>query len=214
MRDPVRRRADCHRILPSFCADPPSPAAVTTSESWQFFAIRVPARDFVVARAAPLGGEVDAAWDVTLDLEVGVQTPLDQGAAGLLLEQGGGGQLGQGRQQGGIDECDGVAEVFESGVVTQRLELAAEFGDDLLEAVRIEGADRLGERTERGAWAAEPLLDVLELAGLLQSEGIDAWVTADDAGGELGSLQLEGVRVLVAPADEARALHILANSPS
>jgi hypothetical protein len=52
------------------------------------------------------------------------------------------------------------------------------------------------------------------VAGLLQSEGIDAWVTADDAGGELGSLQLEGVRVLVAPADEARARHILANSPS
>ncbi|MEU5529334.1 DUF2007 domain-containing protein [Micromonospora chersina] len=51
------------------------------------------------------------------------------------------------------------------------------------------------------------------VAGLLQSQGIEAWVAADDAGGELGSLQLEGVRVLVAPADEARARHILANTP-
>jgi hypothetical protein len=52
------------------------------------------------------------------------------------------------------------------------------------------------------------------VAGLLQSEGIDARVNADDAGGALGSLQLEGVQVLVAPADEARARQILASSPS
>lgn len=47
------------------------------------------------------------------------------------------------------------------------------------------------------------------VAGLLQSEGIEALVTADDAGGELGSLQLEGVHVLVAPADQDRARQIL-----
>ena len=47
------------------------------------------------------------------------------------------------------------------------------------------------------------------VAGLLESSGIDAVVSADDAGGELGSLQLEGVLVLVAPHDEARARQIL-----
>jgi Putative prokaryotic signal transducing protein len=52
------------------------------------------------------------------------------------------------------------------------------------------------------------------VAGLLQSEGINAWVSADDAGGEIGSLQLEGVSVLVAAADEARARHILADTSS
>jgi Putative prokaryotic signal transducing protein len=52
------------------------------------------------------------------------------------------------------------------------------------------------------------------VVGLLQSAGIAARVTADDAGGELGSLQLEGVHVLVAAADEARARTILADLPS
>ncbi|MEU4235829.1 DUF2007 domain-containing protein [Actinoplanes sp. NPDC026619] len=52
------------------------------------------------------------------------------------------------------------------------------------------------------------------VAGLLQSAGIDAWVTADDAGGVIGSLQLEGVSVLVAPADEAQARQILADAQS
>jgi hypothetical protein len=52
------------------------------------------------------------------------------------------------------------------------------------------------------------------VVGLLQSEGVDARISADDAGGELGSLQLEGVRVLVARADADRAREILANLPS
>jgi predicted Fe-Mo cluster-binding NifX family protein len=52
------------------------------------------------------------------------------------------------------------------------------------------------------------------VAGLLRSEGIEAVVTADDAGGEIGSFQLQGVSVLVAAADEARARSILADLPS
>lgn len=45
---------------------------------------------------------------------------------------------------------------------------------------------------------------------LLVSEGIDAVYHADDAGGELPNLDLaQGVRVLVAPEDEARARAIL-----
>ncbi|HEX9883093.1 MAG TPA: DUF2007 domain-containing protein, partial [Desulfobaccales bacterium] len=48
-------------------------------------------------------------------------------------------------------------------------------------------------------------------AGLLESEGIEALVMADDAGGAYPMLQfIRGVRLLVAPEDEARAREILA----
>jgi Putative prokaryotic signal transducing protein len=49
------------------------------------------------------------------------------------------------------------------------------------------------------------------IAGLLRSNGVTAAVSADDAGGEEPQLQLQGVRVLVAPADEALARRILAD---
>jgi Putative prokaryotic signal transducing protein len=48
------------------------------------------------------------------------------------------------------------------------------------------------------------------IAGLLRSNGLTAAVSADDAGGEEPQLQLQGVRVLVAPPDEAAARRILA----
>jgi len=48
------------------------------------------------------------------------------------------------------------------------------------------------------------------IAGLLRSNGVRAAVSADDAGGQDPQLQLEGVRVLVAPSDEAAARQILA----
>lgn len=47
-------------------------------------------------------------------------------------------------------------------------------------------------------------------AGLLESEGIEALVLADDAGGFYPMLQfIRGVRLLVAPEDEAQAREIL-----
>lgn len=46
--------------------------------------------------------------------------------------------------------------------------------------------------------------------GLLGSGGIGAVLSADDAGGEEPSLQLQGVRVLVAPSDAAAARQVLA----
>jgi hypothetical protein len=52
------------------------------------------------------------------------------------------------------------------------------------------------------------------IAGLLRSNGLTAAVSADDAGGEEPQLQLQGVRVLVAPADEAVARRILAEVAS
>jgi hypothetical protein len=50
------------------------------------------------------------------------------------------------------------------------------------------------------------------IAGLLRSNGVRAAVSADDAGGQDPQLQLEGVRVLVAPSEEAAARQILAEA--
>jgi hypothetical protein len=52
------------------------------------------------------------------------------------------------------------------------------------------------------------------IAGLLRSNSLRAAVLADDAGGLDPQLQLEGVRVLVAPDDEAAARRLLADSQS
>ena len=48
------------------------------------------------------------------------------------------------------------------------------------------------------------------IVGMLRSHGLRAAVAADDAGGQYPQLQLEGVRVLVAPSDEASARRLLA----
>jgi putative signal transducing protein len=50
------------------------------------------------------------------------------------------------------------------------------------------------------------------IVGLLQSNGLDAALSADDAGGQEPQLQLQGVRVLVARSDEAAARQILADT--
>ena len=52
------------------------------------------------------------------------------------------------------------------------------------------------------------------IVGLLSSNGLRATVSADDAGGQDPQLQLEGVRVLVAPADEVAARRILEEQAS
>jgi len=48
------------------------------------------------------------------------------------------------------------------------------------------------------------------IVGLLRSHGVRAVVSADDAGGQYPQLQRDGVRVLVAPSDEASARQLLA----
>ena len=50
------------------------------------------------------------------------------------------------------------------------------------------------------------------IVGLLRSNGLRAAVSADDAGGQEPQLQLEGVRVLVAPADEISARRLLTDA--
>jgi Putative prokaryotic signal transducing protein len=48
------------------------------------------------------------------------------------------------------------------------------------------------------------------IVGLLRSHGLTAALAADDAGGQYPQLQMDGVRVLVAPSDEAAARRLLA----
>jgi hypothetical protein len=48
------------------------------------------------------------------------------------------------------------------------------------------------------------------IAGMLGSHGVSAAVSADDAGGQYPQMQIDGVRVLVAPSDEALARRLLA----
>jgi uncharacterized membrane protein len=48
------------------------------------------------------------------------------------------------------------------------------------------------------------------IVGMLRSHGVSAAVSADDAGGQYPQMQIEGVRVLVASADEASARRLLA----
>jgi hypothetical protein len=50
------------------------------------------------------------------------------------------------------------------------------------------------------------------IAGMLHSNGLRAVVSADDAGGQEPQLQIQGVRVLVAPSDEASARRLLADA--
>jgi hypothetical protein len=48
------------------------------------------------------------------------------------------------------------------------------------------------------------------IVGMLRSHGLRAAVSADDAGGQEPQLQIQGVRVLVVPSDEAAARLLLA----
>jgi len=48
------------------------------------------------------------------------------------------------------------------------------------------------------------------IVGMLRSNGVRAAVAADDAGGQEPALQIQGVRVLVAAADESSARQLLA----
>lgn len=50
------------------------------------------------------------------------------------------------------------------------------------------------------------------IVGMLRSHGLTAAVAADDAGGQEPQLQLQGVRVLVAPFDEALARRLIADA--
>jgi uncharacterized membrane protein len=48
------------------------------------------------------------------------------------------------------------------------------------------------------------------IVAMLRSHGVRAAVSADDAAGQYPQMQIDGVQVLVAPADEASARRLLA----
>jgi hypothetical protein len=48
------------------------------------------------------------------------------------------------------------------------------------------------------------------VVGMLRSHGLTAAASADDAGGQYPQMQVQGVRVLVAPSDEASARRLIA----
>jgi hypothetical protein len=48
------------------------------------------------------------------------------------------------------------------------------------------------------------------IVGMLRNNGLRAAISADDLGGQNPQLQMQGVRVLVAPSDEAPARRLLA----
>jgi len=50
------------------------------------------------------------------------------------------------------------------------------------------------------------------IVGMLRTNGVRAVVSADDAGGQEPPLQIQGVRVLVPPSDEAPARQLLAEA--
>jgi hypothetical protein len=50
------------------------------------------------------------------------------------------------------------------------------------------------------------------IVGMLRGHGVSAAVSADDAGGQYPQMQLEEVRVLVAPSDAASAHLLLAGA--
>jgi Putative prokaryotic signal transducing protein len=50
------------------------------------------------------------------------------------------------------------------------------------------------------------------IVGMLRSHGVNAAVSADDAGGQYPQMQMEGVRVLVPRSDEASARRLLATA--
>lgn len=79
---------------------------------------------------------------VTIDREMRVQTPFHQAAAGLGLQPGSLHDSRQGRNQGAVNERHGVGNVLQSGVSCQRLQIRAEFRDDLLEQLGIEHVGR------------------------------------------------------------------------
>jgi hypothetical protein len=50
------------------------------------------------------------------------------------------------------------------------------------------------------------------IVGMLRAHRVTATVSADDAGAQYPSMQTQGVRVLVAPVDEASARELLADA--
>jgi hypothetical protein len=82
------------------------------------------------------------------------------------------------------------------------------------EVVTVAGAshEAAGEIASVPVALAASRIEAELIVGMLRSHGLTAVLSADDAGGQEPQLQLQGVRVLVTPSDEAAARQLLAAS--
>jgi len=106
-------------------------------------------------------------------------------------------------------------EVFTQGVRTALDDLAQNGCEPNGRRAPMPGED---ERPDLHEGATVPVTVVASrteaelIVGMLRNNDLTAAVSADDAGGQQPQLQMQGVRVLVAPADEAAARRLLAES--
>lgn len=72
------------------------------------------------------------------------------------------------------------------------------------------GTNAAGEVTSVPVAVVTSRTEAELIVGMLRNYGLRAVVSADDAGGQDPQLQVQGVRVLVTPSDEATARELLA----
>ena len=112
-------------------------------------------------------------------------------------------------------DCCPDLELFTQGVRTALDDLAQNGCEPNGRRAPMPGED---ERPDLHEGATVPVTVVASrteaelIVGMLRNNDLTAAVSADDAGGQQPQLQMQGVRVLVAPADEAAARRLLAES--
>ena len=72
--------------------------------------------------------------------------------------------------------------------------------------------DAAGETAHVPVALASSRIEAELIVGMLRTNGVEAILSADDAGGQQPPLQISGVRVLVTPSDEALARELLAEA--
>ena len=72
--------------------------------------------------------------------------------------------------------------------------------------------DAAGETAHVPVALASSRIEAELIIGMLRTNGVEAILSADDAGGQQPPLQVSGVRVLVTPSDEALARQLLAET--
>ena len=72
--------------------------------------------------------------------------------------------------------------------------------------------DADGETASVPVALASSRIEAELIVGMLRTNGLRAVISADDAGGQEPPLQIQGVRVLVPPSDEAPARQLLAEA--
>ena len=104
------------------------------------------------------------------------------------------------------------ADGFASGGARRERGGGALCPQDREEVVTVAGTshDPAGQAASVPVALAASRVEAELIAGMLRSNGVRAVVSADDAGGLEPQLQMQGVRVLVAPSDEASAHRLLA----